>query len=164
MSGFDVGVHAPNAPINGLDAAKTGVLVAYVASLAHDLLLDHWTIKLLPEKHGQDVIAQTFVASQGRFAEVSLHPSLFDEEHDEGDVRQTIIHELLHLHVENLFDDMLGMLESALPAAAFEPLKRRQIWQMERAVDGLADAIAKHYPLIEWPVESDDGATDAGRA
>lgn len=162
MSGFDVGVHGPlDGPVNGLDAEQTKALVEYIGKLQRDLLLHAWTIRLVSGPPSNDVVASTFVATQGRFAEMRFHPTLFDADHDEGDVRQTVMHELLHLHVENLFDDMLGMLEEALPQAGFLPLRKRQVWQMERAVDGLADAIAPKYDLIEWPTKPN--ASDPAR-
>jgi hypothetical protein len=155
----DVGVFPPKSgTLHSLDEAGTARFVDYVRCLAHELLLDNWTIRIvtsLPDKMGGIIpIAQVFVTNQGRYSELSVHPDLFDPEHDEHDIRQTLIHELLHLHIEHFADDMLGMLERSMTPASFEAVKERCVFAMERMVDAIADAIAPKFGMIEWREEA----------
>ena len=160
----DIGVLAPSEPVNGLDEAKTAALIEYVRKLAHELLLDNWTIRIEPDRpHKEDgiyPIAQTYVLTSSRYAEIRFMPELFTEpERDERDLRQTLLHELLHLHIEHGFMDVTHMLERSMAPSGWATVEHNVTVAMERMVDGLADAMAPKYDLIIWPAAPAPSAT-----
>lgn len=65
--------------------------------------------------------------------------------------RNTIVHELVHCHMAGLQSqaelDLESLLGKPTDAVFFSAFRRN----VEYAVDGLAGAIAKHMPYIDWP-------------
>lgn len=67
------------------------------------------------------------------------------------DQRNVVVHELVHCHLAALQSQLERDLERHLGLGAdrvfFDSARRN----LEYAVDGLASALAKHLPPIEWP-------------
>lgn len=65
--------------------------------------------------------------------------------------RNTVVHELVHCHLaaaQGVAErDMEGVLAAESDRVFFRAFRRN----LEYAVDGLANAIAKHMPYPEWP-------------
>jgi hypothetical protein len=131
-------------------------LAAYVTRLRDDLLLGHWRIELehlppKPTEPDQDVElidGQIESLREGYTAKLRVHANFRQGTPD--DQRETIIHELLHLHFDQLFSDMTDLIEGFAAKQAFEAcdvLNRRNYERMTAAV---AAAISPKFPLIEW--------------
>lgn len=65
--------------------------------------------------------------------------------------RHTIVHELVHCHLEPAHNMVGNDLEKMLGKPADQVFYDGFRRQAEYATDALASAIAKHMPLIEWP-------------
>jgi hypothetical protein len=131
-------------------------LGAYVEKLRHELLLEHWTIRI--DRAGPTPIdgvetglidAQMEIRNHGNVGILRVHDNF--RAGDPDDQRQTILHELLHLHLDRLFTDMDGMIEGFAAKQAYEATHELVYRQYERMTDALADAIAPKFDLIAWP-------------
>jgi len=71
--------------------------------------------------------------------------------------RQAIAHELIHLHLRSLRDQIRrGLWDSrALGEQAYRLFFECYDEQMEIAVDSIADAVSEFLPMIEWPSEEE---------
>ncbi len=111
--------------------------------------LRDWRICLLPEPAEDDSCGQIKVIYGRKVAEMRVNSRF--REYTLENQRDTIIHELVHCHLESpcnmVQNDLEALLGSATDGVFWEGYKR----QMEYAVDALAKAIAKHLPLIDWP-------------
>ena len=122
----------------------------YVLELARLLGLDHWTFVFeLREPDGDTTLAETHIRTDGNVATMRFTSRIRQESDDE--VRQTVVHELLHCHTDRFADDMADALERATPASTWETLHELHRRAYERMVDGIAAAIANNYPPIDWP-------------
>jgi hypothetical protein len=68
------------------------------------------------------------------------------------DLRQTVVHELVHCHFYGLWDticrDTLDLIDEQ---QTYDTLIASVERHMEYGVDAVADAIAPRMPLIDWP-------------
>lgn len=65
-------------------------------------------------------------------------------------LRSTVAHELIHAHFAPLMEVVRVDLHSHLGSQAYELLVDGTTRHLEFGVDAMADAVAKHLPLIEW--------------
>ena len=127
-------------------------LEEYVRELARLLALDHWTFEFDEEEPDSDSVeAETHIRTDGNVATMRFPSRIRQERRDE--VRQTVIHELLHCHTDRFADDMGDALERATSTSTWDILHELHRRSAERMVDGIAMAIADRYPLIHWPGE-----------
>jgi hypothetical protein len=132
-----------------LNKAERKVLLRYVLDRGGDLGLPHWIVNL-----------SRWECPQGNYAVVQSNLGknealiAFQREFRKADPkqqRQTVIHELLHLHHQGTATYLTNTLPRVtgrkLAGALYDVVHQRE----EEAVDALARAIAPHYPLIEWP-------------
>lgn len=125
------------------------VVGAYLRGVADLLELRDWTFHLErePAKPGCDGFVS--ITYGRKLATIWLDEDFrqFDAERQ----RHTIVHELVHCHLEastNMVrNDLQDHLGKAADALFWESYRR----QAEYAVDALASALAKHMPLIDWP-------------
>jgi hypothetical protein len=142
--------------------ARQEALVAYVTMLQHELKLDHWEIFLdfeRPPDSPDNPLAQTRVTFESD--EATTRYSLDIESWEPESLRQTVIHELIHLFVEHaLLDtsDAIQRMASEQAHSAWHSMAKRE-W--ERIVDRIATAIAPHYDLLTWPDEPAEAAQGA---
>lgn len=125
-------------------------LKRYIRWVANEMLLADWTFDVKWESPSDpDALANCTPIFGRKRATLRFCDDFRNLVADEQ--RDTVVHELIHCHfapaqcqVEKDLERHLGVQADQL---FFESFKRN----VEYAVDGLAGAIAKHMPLIEWP-------------
>lgn len=65
-------------------------------------------------------------------------------------VRHTVVHELIHAHLNPACELVRVDAKDGFSQATYEMLMASFRRSVEFAVDGLADALAPHMPLIDW--------------
>ena len=113
--------------------------VPYVRQLAESMALKDWNIRLDPCDLARDgAEASIWLANTQRLAIVYLSEHFLGCKPEEQ--RKTLVHELIHCHVE--------MMRMTMNKLVTEEKDRDIIlFQVEYAVDSLADAFAPHMPL-----------------
>jgi hypothetical protein len=135
--------------VAGLKKHDHKELARYIRAIADEIALRDWTIDLQREPCDDDCNAQACLVYGRKL--VRLRVSRDFRSYDLERVRHSVVHELVHCHtsatdnmVEHDLTDHLGQQAADIFHAGY----RRHA---EYAVDGLADALAPHVPLIEWP-------------
>lgn len=120
----------------------------YIRAVADEMGLRDWNLHLLNEPADDDCNAQACIIYGRKRASIRVCEGFRDFEPER--IRHSVVHELIHCHtaamdnlVEHDLDEHLGIPTAAIFHAGY----RRHA---EYAVDGLADALAPHMPLIEW--------------
>lgn len=130
----------------------------YVRAIADEMGLRDWTFELktgdASEGQAERPDGSRWGAScapvPGRkFATITLAPWQRDE--DPGELRQTVVHELTHCHFFGLWDTLRNDTVGPLGQATYDMFIANVERHMEYGVDAMADALAPHMPLIEWP-------------
>lgn len=119
-------------------------LYDYVQQLAGLLNLGQWRITISPQAPDDDALASCRVTSGQQLAAIRISPALIKADPEEQ--RDTILHELLHVHLWPLGE----AVEHAFPAlgtAAAGVLEAAHDLAAERATDAIAVAIAPFFPL-----------------
>lgn len=131
-------------------------LLRYVRFVANEIGLRDWTFNVVISEPDSDDNrdSSNWGAScepvPGRkLATLTFSP---DRRHDDPrDLRATVAHELVHCHFFGVWDtcrrDVLAHLGQATYDVWIAGVERH----MEYGVDAMADALASHLPLIEWP-------------
>lgn len=131
-------------------------LDTYVRGLADDMGLRDWTLRIdLTEPDGperQD--GQRWGASANplpgrKYGIITLGSTALDSEPE--DLRETVVHELVHLHFAALVDQVRNDLDDFVPPAAFELFNASFTRNLEYGVDALAEVIASHLSLPKRP-------------
>lgn len=134
-------------------------LAAYIRSVADAMGLRDWEIRL-SDDWAKDDVAATIRAAHGRkFAKVSVARGFRNESPE--DQRDTIVHELIHLHLEPAADMVYRDLEKLLGRPADAVFTNAFDRNLEYGIDGLACALARHMPLIQWPKGKKKGCSHA---
>jgi hypothetical protein len=131
----------------------------YVRCVADDMGLRDWTLKvdttgkIKRSKKGADgeEWGATCAPIPGRkYATITFADDRRDDDLD--DLRQTVVHELVHCHFYGLWDtlrrDTLDLIDSQ---QTYDTLIAGVERHMEYGVDAVAEAIAPRMPLIDWP-------------
>lgn len=124
-------------------------LSRYVRWVANAMELRDWTLDLQRRPCDRGAIA-------------SIHPTfgrkvadIYFDEHFRTLVpevqRHTVVHELIHCHLEPAANMVYKDLEEQLSKPADQIFWNGFNRQIEYGVDALANVIAAHMPLIEWP-------------
>lgn len=128
-------------------------LVTYIGQVKSLLGLSDWRVDVDPEPCSQQYDAYVTVVPGHKWAIIELGPTFADKPADEQ--RHTIVHELLHLH----FDEVRGVLKRNLPD---DPMHRvimnEHLNFIEHGVEAVASAV--HVLLPEVP----DGTALSGTA
>lgn len=69
------------------------------------------------------------------------------------DLRSTVAHELIHAHFAPLMEMLRVDLRPHLKHQAYELFNESATRHLEFGVDAMADATARHLPLIAWPAK-----------
>lgn len=124
-------------------------LRAYIRRVADALALRDWQIDLLAGPAPDGCNGHVSITYGRKVAEITVAQDF--RTHDPRDQVHTIVHELIHCHLEpacalvhNHLEEHLGKTADKLFWEAFKH-------QVEYGVDGLADAIAGRFPKIDWP-------------
>ena len=75
---------------------------------------------------------------------------------DPEDLRETVVHELIHCHLAALWAQLRQDLLNPLGQETYNAFIASSERNMEFGVDALAAALAKHMPLIEWDNTGED--------
>lgn len=123
----------------------------YVRAVADQLWLRDWKFHLMHEPCEEGKAGNVVCVEGQREANISLarHFSELDPEEQ----RETIIHELVHCHLEACWRMVQGDLDEPLGKVGYYVFCDAYRRNMELAVDALAKALAPHFPLISWPAK-----------
>jgi hypothetical protein len=126
--------------------AAIGRLTPYITTLQAALGLAHWHIIIYDDPHPYkpDVVAVVDPGEGQNLGELWLNDGALAEESE--DLRDTIVHELLHLHQGHVLHavDSLSREFGATAWNLWEAGFRREL---EYMTDALARVIAPHLPL-----------------
>ena len=126
-------------------------LIAYVRETADNIGLRDWEIRLSGEPATEGKAASVQAAFGRKFARILVGKNFRNESPE--DQRDTIVHELIHLHLEPAADMVYRDLEKILGRPADAVFTNGFDRQLEYAIDGLAGAISPSLPVIDWPKE-----------
>lgn len=134
-------------------------LERYVRWVANEIGLRDWTLQVAVTKKikrspktpdGQEWGATCRPTPGRKFALITFAAERRDDDLDE--LRQTVVHELVHCHFYGVWDtirrDTLDLIDAQ---ETYDTLIKGVERHMEYGVDAVADAIASYMPLIEWP-------------
>lgn len=136
-----------------LSAERGTALGEYLSDLRGALGLRHWVIRV-PDEWPDDA-ENVFAATDpcvGRFvATIRLGANFWDQ--DPHDLRDTLVHELLHLHHVRLTDVIrLGEYKSQLGQGLYDHLNDQVRTEAEYMIDALTSIVAPTMPLPPaWP-------------
>lgn len=131
-------------------------LEEYVRWIANEIELRDWTIIVdiaavaSPERADGQEWGATSQSIPGRKACTLTFPTEFRDRRLE-EVRSTVVHELVHAHHAPMWEMVRIDLAPSLVQPTYDMFCCGYERWMEFAVDAVADALAKHLPLIEWP-------------
>lgn len=136
-------------------------LERYVRGIANEMGLRDWTFTVEVVKQvgrtwnknkpqdGEEWCATCKPVIGRKYAELTFASYLRNAPRD--DLRHTVVHELVHCHFYGLWDmlrrDTLMQMEQEVYDMWVVGVERH----MEYGVDAMADVIAPHLPLINWP-------------
>ena len=111
----------------------------YLRQLANMIALKDWRIEIReePPEH-READASIRLIYGRKFAIIAMSESFLNLSPE--DQRKSLIHELIHCHVEQMWEFALERMPSDMESS----FKRIA----EYAVDGLADGFASHLPLL----------------
>lgn len=134
-----------------LTAADRAALTTYVRTLADALGLKDWKITIEKEPSDDDCDASIQGVYGRRIGMLWIHRDFRTFSSDRQ--RQTLIHELLHLHFEPMRHHVENLLEAstAVSPEMFDLVESVLSTGAEYGIDTLAEAIAPKYPPIRWP-------------
>lgn len=139
----------------------------YVRMVMDELHLKDWSCDVqfdtpslnedAPGPHDEyECQAQVDIGLYRKTAEFSFDPDMLLKASPE-DIRQTVVHEIIHIHMGGLWHWMrIQLIKHADVTQQFYDLFMSGAeTNLEQGVDGLADAFAKHAPLFKPPVEEE---------
>lgn len=135
----------------GVKKRERKALGRYIRSVADEMGLRDWTLHLLREPCDEDCNAQTHMVYGRRTAHIRVSEGFRDRE-PEG-IRQTVVHELTHLHFAAATSQAELDLEGHLGAQAHGVFWNGWQRNFEYGIDATAVALAPHMPLIDWDDE-----------
>ena len=142
-------------PAPPLSPLRRAAVEGYVRELRNALGLGHWSI-LLPDEYPSDDpegVWAEITPTEGRYrAKLRFGTGFF--ELDAEETRNTIVHELLHLHFNRAGDVVrLGPYRQELGQTLYNSLHEQVKTEIEYGIDALATIIAKRLPLPleKWP-------------
>lgn len=119
-------------------------LAKYVAARAVDLGLRDWEFLFEPTPSDDGTMAQVTPTYGRRLAVVAFCADFHHKTREEQ--RQTVVHELLHVHFAAEAQAVIDATKQLSPSAAAIALDAYRMGH-EYGVDALADAIAPLFPL-----------------
>ncbi len=128
----------------------------YVRWIANEMELRDWTFNVVvgrPDSplnpDGHEWGASCGPIPGRKAATLTFAPWLRDGSRE--DLRQCVVHELTHCHFFGLWDTARRDTLAQMGQGAYDVWIAGVERHMEYGVDAMADALAKHLPLIEWP-------------
>lgn len=127
-------------------------LEKYVRACADQMGLRDWTLRVdldepnSPERGDGKAWGASAEPLPGRkYGIITLGQGALDEGPE--DLRETVVHELVHLHFAAMVDQIRNDLDAFIPNATFEVFNASFTRNLEYGVDGLAEVIAPSMPL-----------------
>jgi hypothetical protein len=134
----------------GWSESRRRYVLNYLAKLQTLMRLSDWEITVsFDTVADDDCYAEIKPAKDQRRAELVFGKQFFFC--TSADQRQTLVHELLHLHVVNAEEMATGAVASAVDDAAMRAFDGAFSCEVERTVDVLADVIAPLLDRFEMP-------------
>jgi len=128
----------------------------YILWCAVELELRDWSLTIASGPCiEEDAIAQVKPVYGRKLATITLAPGF--EYRTREEQRQTIAHELIHLHWHGAREVMRVDVCQQMSQAVYDVADSAYVRAMEYGVDALADAIAKHLPLPDCAPRSTEG-------
>lgn len=123
-------------------------LTRYARLLADEVGLRDWQIKVSPEPCDPSSSAHVTIAYGRKLATISVPDDFRDQAPEEQ--RNSVVHELVHCHFESMANavqnDLVELLGRPADGLFFASFRR----QYEYGTDAVAEALARHLPLIDW--------------
>lgn len=123
---------------------KTNWLCKYVAEIQYRLFRRDIRVTIDSRHSDEGTYAQVSPHEQAQEAVIRFSPDFFNDTR-EGQ-RDTVVHELLHLHFVN-FDDVAHAWVDKLAPVDYAMLRRMLVRAEERTVDIMSKIISPHMPL-----------------
>lgn len=131
-------------------------LNAYCRDLADQMGLRDWTITVAveeptsPDRVDDATWCATSNSTPGRkVADLTFSPTIRDWKPE--DVRNTVVHELVHPHFDPLFEMVREDLHTHVSQSTYDVFCDGARRWLEYGVDAMAEIIAPSLPLIAWP-------------
>jgi hypothetical protein len=130
----------------------------YIRWIADEMGLRDWTFDLIiaepdppanRDPEGKGVFGATCEPCPGR-KQATLTFAPWKRNVPKEELRETVVHELVHCHFFGLWDTMRRDLLQTLGQGEYDIFIAGSERQMEYGVDAVAQALAKQMPLIEW--------------
>lgn len=122
----------------------------YLRWVANAMGLRDWTITVLHDPCDEDSLGVCNPTYGRKMADISFPADFRHSVTPEGQ-RQTVVHELLHCVFAAEQDHIRIHLPRHLAQSTYDVFNDTYRQMHEYAIDGLADALAPHMPLIQWP-------------
>jgi hypothetical protein len=116
----------------------------YIHDLCERMGLRDWDVTLMEDSPGPEHDAECHTVYGAKRARLRIIPSL--REYSLEKQRRIIVHELVHPHLDNLYESF-KTLEGHLHRDAYDLLDQAVRRDLEFAVDGIAVAWAEALPL-----------------
>lgn len=130
----------------------------YLGTIAPMLSLRDWTIKLNKEPaDDEDVLAHCHVTDGRRHIQIWLSKDFASE--DPSVIRQTLVHELLHAHLDVFMATAQKTLRNPLGQVTYSVVEAVIRRDTELVVDTLADAVASLLPEFVPPTGGTSSAS-----
>ena len=133
-----------------MNARERKAFGEYVRWCADAFGLRNWTFHV---KYDVDIEDDEYGRCEPTFgrkvANLYFHSDL--PEMDRDVLRHTVIHELLHCHHAQVQEFMRTDMVKHFSQAAYDLMFSAFVTMHEYAIDGVASAIDRHFPLIQWP-------------
>ena len=132
------------------DSQRT-VLTVYVREVADIIGLAEWRISISEDDPIQsDWMASNSKAECCKKATLSFSQEFFDQ--TQMDQVVTVIHELLHLHIDAILDPVrVDLHQNRIVSHDVYNMLYDNCYRLrEYAIENLSWALAKMFPLIEW--------------
>lgn len=128
----------------------------YVRWVANEIGLRDWTLEVVIDQpavdDGRD--ASKWGASCApvvgrKYATLTFAP--WHRRETRESLRETVVHELVHCHLFGVWDTCRSDTLTHLGQATYDVFISSVERHMEYGVDAIAEALAPHMPLIDWP-------------
>lgn len=146
-----------------MNPAEEKELQRYVRSVADELGLQHWhlEVEVTDEHPPADTLisdaeeddwpaAATCDPIPGMHRATLRFSTGFREESPE-DQRETVVHELIHCHLADLYEFGRKGMSDLVHQSVYDMFMYGFSLAWEHAVDGMARAWSPKLPLMEWP-------------
>ncbi len=142
-----------------LSAEEFDVLRAYVEMVAGKLHLRDWAFGIAREGAGPEHAA--YVSRRFGQREATVWFSSDFRSRDPGEQRDTVVHEVMHVHLDPMMQVIRNDLRESrcLTPREYDLLHATMMREVEEANDRICRAFAEFLPLIEWPETANGGGT-----